>query len=189
MCTELGGDGMIRRRLLSELGMEEDEVKEWKVLLDKTVEDNSILYYTAEAQGCKEFYVSVFFANDEEITSAINGCIALNVSGSPWGYGIRVSGNISCLAYSSTGNNNKAIALGFEVANGIIIPTRMYMSSNNAASSNIIINSNSTTSFAIIRSSDNNSLSYAMVDEVQNVSLGSYTKYFGVGSKILILGR
>lgn len=168
--------------------MEDDEVKEWKVLLDKTVEDNNITYYTAEAQGCKEFYVSVFFANDEEITSAINGVIGLNTSGTPWGSNLVVSGNITNISYASGGNNNKAIVFGFEVTNGIIIPTRMYASLNNGASSNIIVNS-SNAPFLIARSSDNTELSHRIVDEVRNVSVGSYSKYFGVGSKILILGR
>ena len=39
MCTELGGDGMIRRRLLSELGMEDDEVNKWVELENKTLEE------------------------------------------------------------------------------------------------------------------------------------------------------
>lgn len=177
---------MLRRLMMD--GMEEEEVKEWKVLLDKTVEDNSITYYTADAQGCKEFYVSVFFANDEGITSVINGVIGLNTSGSPWGSNLLVSGNITNISYAPGGNNNKAIVFGFEVTNGIIIPTRTYASLNNAASSNMIANSNNV-SFSIARSSDDTELSYRIVDEVRNVSVGSYSKYFGVGSKILILGR
>ena len=39
MCAELGGDGMIRRRLLSEIGMEEDEVSKWVELENKTLEE------------------------------------------------------------------------------------------------------------------------------------------------------
>lgn len=180
---------MMRRRLMMAMGMEEDEVKEWKVLLDKTVEDNSISYYTADAQSCKEFYVSVFFANDEEFESTINGRVGINVTGSPWNTGINVSGNITNLAYASGGLNNKVVVFGFEVANGIIIPTRMFTSINSGASSDVLMHSGAYVPFAIIRSSDNNSLSYKKVDEVQNISVGSYTKYFGVGSKILILGR
>ena len=38
MLSELGGDGMIRRRLLSEIGMEEDEVSKWVELENKTLE-------------------------------------------------------------------------------------------------------------------------------------------------------
>ena len=37
MCAELGGDGMIRRRLLSELGMEEDGMKEWVDIYENTL--------------------------------------------------------------------------------------------------------------------------------------------------------
>lgn len=177
---------MMRRLMMD--GVEE-EVKEWKVLLDKTVEDNSITYYTADAQGCKEFYVSVLFANDEEITSAVNGRVGINCSKSPWESGICVSGNISSLAYASAGNNNKAVVFGFELANGIIIPTRMLASVNAAASSDVLASASSSIAFKITRSSDNKSLSYQTIDAVENVSVGSYTKYFGVGSKILMLGR
>ena len=39
MCAELGGDGMIRRRLLSEIGMEEDEVS-WEIIGEKVSDGN-----------------------------------------------------------------------------------------------------------------------------------------------------
>lgn len=180
---------LLRRRIMM-MQWEDDDVKEWKTLLDQTVTDNSIFYYTVDAQGCKEFYVSIFFANDEEITSTINGTIALNASASPWTTGIKVAGNIAGLTYASAGNNNKAVILGFEVANGIIIPTRMLQSFNTSASSTYVTPpGNGSVSLALIKSSNNDELSYRTVDEIQNISVGSYTKYFGVGSKILILGR
>lgn len=40
MCTELGGDGMIRRRLLSELGTEKEEMKDWKLIRTITIPDS-----------------------------------------------------------------------------------------------------------------------------------------------------
>lgn len=40
MCTELGGDGMIRRRLLSELGMEEDGMKKWVDIYENTLTED-----------------------------------------------------------------------------------------------------------------------------------------------------
>lgn len=40
MCTELGGDGMIRRRLLSELGMEEEEMKKWVDIYENTLTED-----------------------------------------------------------------------------------------------------------------------------------------------------
>lgn len=187
MCAELGGE-LMRRRLMMDMGMEEDESMSWKVLLDKTVEDNSITYYSADAQGCKEFYVSIFFANDEEITNQINGCIGINTKGSPWGAELRVCGNIPNIAYAQAGDNNKAIVFGFEIANGIIIPVRLFASYNNAASSAYLSTTNAA-QLLINKSIDKNELSYKTVDEVQNISVGSYAKYFGVGSKILILGR
>ena len=163
-------------------------MKEWKVLLDKTVEDNSIMYYTADAVGCKEFYVSIFFTNDEELTSEINGSISINASGSPWSTGTKISGNIKNIAYNNAGNNNRAIVFGFEAVDGIIIPIRMFVSDNNVGSSNVLVSSKFVP-FSLMKSSDSNSLSYRIVDEIESISVGSYAKYFGRGSKILILGR
>ena len=176
--------GLRRRALMAE---SEEEMREWKVLLDKTVDDNSIYYYTVDAQGCKEFYVSVFFTNDAEITAAINGKIAVNASASPWSTGISVSYNIPCLVYSTNGNNNKAIIFGFELVDGIIIPKQNMMSANTSASSHVISGNGNGSLLKI--NSERTELSYPTVDEIQNVSVGSYAKYFGVGSKILILGR
>ena len=50
---------MERRRALGSVVAEMG--KEWKILLDKAVEDNSITQYLINAQGCTEFYVSIFF--------------------------------------------------------------------------------------------------------------------------------
>ena len=38
VCAGLGGDGMIRRRIIMAMEMEEDEVKEWELIEDITVE-------------------------------------------------------------------------------------------------------------------------------------------------------
>lgn len=178
---------LMRRRMM--MAEEDEEMKEWQVLLDQVVEDNNIFYYTVDAQGCKEFYVSVFFANDPEITSAINGRISLNATGSPWGTGTTVSSNISCIPYVSSGNNNKAVVIRFEVIDGMIIPKMMAVSANTTGSSNNLVPSSSSIGLMLSKSSDNNALSYTTVDEIKNISVGSYTKYFGVGSKILILGK
>ena len=58
MCTELGGDGMIRRRLLSELGMEEEEMAEFKLLDTVTLtpsEKSKQIYLST--YGCTEFLI------------------------------------------------------------------------------------------------------------------------------------
>lgn len=41
MCTELGGDGMIRRRLLSKLGTEEDEMS-WEIIGEQVSDGNGL---------------------------------------------------------------------------------------------------------------------------------------------------
>ena len=56
MCAELGGDGMIRRRLLSELGMEEDEMAEFKLLDTVTITPSERRKRIGLSKyGCTEF--------------------------------------------------------------------------------------------------------------------------------------
>lgn len=58
MCTELGGDGMIRRRLLSVLGMEEDEMAELKLLDTITFTPSErIKKIDLSTYGCTEFLI------------------------------------------------------------------------------------------------------------------------------------
>lgn len=161
-------------------------MKEWKILLDKTVTDNSIASYAVDTQNCtEEFYVSIFFTNDPDITNVVNGRIALNTD-NPWTNGENcVTGNIPNLVYNQNGNNNKAIVVRFEVVNGYIIPKGMFTSGNTGASSDQLISGGPSLSLM----KEDNTLRYRKINNVEKIVVGSYTKYFGVGSKILIMGR
>ena len=162
-------------------------MKEWKILLDKTVTDNSIALYAVDTQNCtEEFYVSIFFANDPDITNTVNGRIALNTD-RPWTNGENcITDNIQNLAYNQNGNNNKAIVFRFEVVNGYIIPKSSFASGNTGASSIQLANS-SAASLLLVKEDD--TLRYRKINSIEKIAVGSYTKYFGVGSKILIMGR
>lgn len=175
---------MERRRTL---GSEGESMKEWRILLDKTVTDNSIASYAVDTQNCtEEFYVSIFFTNDPDITKVINGRIALNTD-HPWSNGENcITDNIQNLAYNQNGNNNKAIVFRFEVVNGYIIPKGSFVSSNTGASSNQLVNGGAV-SLSLVKEDD--TLRYRKINSVEKIAVGSYTKYFGVGSKILIMGR
>lgn len=179
---------MERRRVLESEG--EEVKKEWKILFDKTVEDNSIPAYVAATQDCTEFYVSIFFTNDSDITDAISGCISLNTN-KPWTNSEnRISNNISNLKYNSNGNNNKAVVFRFEVVNGYIIPKGQFYSYNTMASSSALVLSNTIEASALLFIEDGK-LRYRQINgDVEKIAVGSYTgKYFGVGTKILIMGR
>ncbi|MDR3925449.1 MAG: hypothetical protein Q3X47_03825, partial [Dorea sp.] len=122
---------MERRRTL---GSEVAEMgKEWKILLDKTVEDNSITQYLINAQGCTEFYVSIFFANDADITNICNGCISINTENAWGSFENRVTGNIQNLAYNANGNNNKCYIFRFEIVDRYVIPMFSMVSGNTGA--------------------------------------------------------
>ena len=179
---------MERRRVLESEG--EEVKKEWKILFDKTVEDNSIPAYVAATQDCTEFYVSIFFTNDSDITDNINGCISLNTN-NPWiNSENKITNNIPNLKYNSNGNNNKAVVFRFEVVNGYIIPKGQFCSWNTGASSTALASPNST-EVSMLLFIEDGKLRYRQINgDVEKIAVGSYTgKYFGVGTKILIMGR
>lgn len=176
---------MERRRTL---GSEVAEMgKEWKILLDKTVEDNSITQYLIDAQGCTEFYVSIFFANDADITNVYNGCISINTK-TAWGsYENRVTDNIRNIAYNANGNNNKCYIFRFEIVDRYVIPMFSMVSGNTGASSAQVSPSGAT---PLALAKENDTLQFKkVVESVKNIAIGSYTKYFGVGSKVFVMGR
>lgn len=176
---------MERRRTL---GSEVAEMgKEWKILLDKTVEDNSITQYLINAQGCTEFYVSIFFTNDADITNICNGCISINTE-KAWGsFENRVTGNIQNIAYNANGNNNKCYIFKFEIVDRYVIPMFSMVSGNTGASSAQVSPTNAT---PLALAKENGALQFIkVVESVKNIAIGSYAKYFGVGSKIFVMGR
>lgn len=174
-----------RRTLGSEV---EDEVKEWKILLDKTVEDNSITQYLIDAQGCTEFYVSIFFANDADITNSCNGCISINTENAWGSFENRVTGNIQNIAYNANGNNNKCYIFRFEIVDRYVIPMFSMVSGNTGASSTQVAPSGAA-SLALTKENDTLQFNKVVEESAKNIAIGSYTKYFGVGSKIFVMGR
>ena len=176
---------MERRRALGSVVAEMG--KEWKILLDKAVEDNSITQYLINAQGCTEFYVSIFFANDADITNTCNGCISINTENAWGSFENRVTGNIQNLAYNANGNNNKCYIFRFEIVDRYVIPMFSMASGNTGASSTQVSPSNAT---PLALAKENGALQFIkVVESVKNIAIGSYAKYFGVGSKIFVMGR
>lgn len=176
---------MERRRAL---GNEVAEMgKEWKVLLDKTVTDNSIYTYIVDVEKCTEFFVSISFAGDPDITTFVNGGVRLN-SNSGWSGGVPVVGNVSNLVYDSTDSSKRrTVVFVFQIGAGYVIPISSFRSYNDAGSKTEIQHNN-VVGFKLNVGSDGN-LSYQKIEEVKKIAVGSYTKYFGVGTKIFILGR
>ena len=162
---------------ISSGGREPDE------LLNITVEDNSIAFYRVDAIGYKEFLVLIIFKPDEEITKVINGGIALNAAGSPWGGKYRIDPDIQNLPFSSSAIA-KAILYRFSVDAGYMVPI-ISLASGNTAAAAYSLYGQITPGFKLDK--ENESLK-PFPEDVQSISVGSYTKYFGRGSKILILG-
>lgn len=162
---------------ISSCGREPDE------LLNITVEDNSIAFYRVDAIGYKEFSVLIIFKPDEEITTGINGGIALNAAGSPWEGKYRIDPNIQNLPFSPSAVA-KAILYRFSVDAGYMVPI-ISLASGNTAASAYSLYGQITPGFRLDK--ENESLK-PFPEEVQSISVGSYMNYFGRGSKILILG-
>ena len=62
---------MIRRRLLSVLRLEEEEMKEWKILYDSgKIEDEKIAFDTVDISGCEELYGILLCMKNESATGS-----------------------------------------------------------------------------------------------------------------------
>lgn len=159
--------------------------KEWKELLNVTVEDNSVVQYTADTNGCREFYVYIIFGNDPEITVVKNGTIALDSEA--WASNNKVINIIGGLAYKE-GQNGKAILIHFEITNdGYELGYTTFQSTNTAASMAYL--GAIGPSFGPLNKTEDYIMSIKKINPFSQISIGSYTKYFGVNSQILILGR
>ena len=160
----------------------------WRTLLDLTVEDNSILFYNVDAQGCTEFLVTLSLADDPDITSAVNGAIAVNCgTTSAWGATHRVSDNISGIAYDANTPKGCMVVYHFALMDGQLILFSSRRSSNNHASADNL--SSAGGAFVSWTKAHGTPPWYHKLDKIQNVGVGSWTKFFGKGSRIQILGR
>lgn len=173
---------MNRRRALE--SEEEMADKEWKILFAKTVDDNFIIKYIVETPGCTEFFVSVSFANDPEIANTVNGKIAINTD-NPWTNNPlnAITCNISNLQYNNSQNDaSKVIVLSFAIRAGLLVPISSWGSANTGAMKNVLANNQS---FFML----NEDMSFKAIEKIEKIAIGSYTKWFGTGSKILVMGR
>ena len=92
MCTELGGDGM-RRRLLSELGMEEDEVKEWKICGEEYELAEDMLKWEFDLPDATEiFFIMLPFGTQKNSSSNSNGGITVSGDGGSFSFVNQLNG-------------------------------------------------------------------------------------------------
>lgn len=173
MCAELGGDGMIRRRLLSELGMEEDEVKEWQTIVDMVTE--------GELSGSGGAFIFTTMPDGTPIQ----------------GHGFReIAVYYDCKA-NSEGTTSGFIRLVITDVNGTIANAQLSAGLPATGYRRGYFEAKIGNLFTIfnVQSSTNTSMRYSdyyddniALDEIKQIQFVSYVN-FGVGTKIKIIGR
>lgn len=158
--------------------------REWEVIADIITTSEDVLYYRYDVPDKKELIVLVSLTPLADSTSPVNGTIAINGTGNPWnGNYTHISGNILSVKSSERGGS---VVLSGEIIDRKWVPKSLFSSLNRGASWNALrpdgtmhLTSDDTT----------NACSFTSVDAIRSVAVGSYTKWFGVGSHIYILAR
>lgn len=156
----------------------------WETIADIIVEDESIYYYKWDVNNKNEFIMMVSLTPLKNSTQKINGIAGLNAAGTPWDKdAIRITGNIQSVLSKEIGCTY--IISGKKADNKWTPGCFMKSSNANAAHTTLIVGGSwYTTSIG-----DPNVLSFPEVGEITNIAVGSYTNFFGVGSRIQIIAR
>lgn len=156
----------------------------WETVADIIVESEDVTYYRWDVSNKTEFVVLVSLTPLTDSTASVNGTIGLNAAASPWGgNNFTITGNISSVPSSAKG---LSYVVSGKKADGKWIPGVFMRSLNSGASWN---NLNVDGGMAFPTDVNTNVTSFAEINEITSISIGSYTKFFGVGSHIQILAR
>lgn len=156
----------------------------WETIADIIVESEDVIYYRWDVNNKSEFVVLVSFTPLTDSDSTVNGTIGLNTTGTPWGNSaFIITNNIQSVKASDKGCS---YMISGKMVDSKWIPG-VYMRSLNTGASwcaltpegGIVLPSDTTT----------NALSFREINEITSIAVGSYTKFFGVGSHIQILAR
>lgn len=158
----------------------------WETIADIIVESEDVVYYRWDVNNKTEFIVLVSLTPLTDSTTAINGTVGVNGTGSPWGSGsgsYTITSNIQ--SAKSTDKGFSYMISGKRV-DGKWIPGVFLKSMNSGASwNNLQIGGG----INLPWDTTTNVLSFKEIDEITSIAVGSYTKFFGVGSHIQILAR
>ena len=162
------------------------EPTEWETIVDFFVESEDIIYYRWDVSGKTEFIVFVSLTPLTDSTTAINGTIGVNGTGSPWSGGAgsySITSNIQSV--KSTDKGCSYMVSGRRV-DGKWIPG-IFLKSMNFGASWCTLESKG--GITLPWDTTTNVLSFKEIGEITSIAVGSYTKFFGVGSHIQILAR
>lgn len=156
----------------------------WETIADIIVESEDVTYYRWDVSNKTEFVVLVSLTPLTDSTASANGTIGLNTAASPWGRNnFTITSNISSVPSSAKG---LSYVVSGKKADGKWIPGVFMRSLNSGASWN---NLNVGGGMSFPADANTNVTSFAEINEITSISVGSYTKFFGVGSHIQILAR
>lgn len=159
-------------------------VKTWEIVADIVVESEDILYYRYEVTNKTECYVMVSLTPPTDSTTTYNGAIGINTVANPWGRdNIKISENIQSI--KSTEKSMTYVVSGKIIA-GKWIPTLFLKSFNSGASLSTLVPGGGV---YLDKDTATNACSFADVETITSIAVGSYAKIFGVGSHIYILAR
>lgn len=156
----------------------------WETIADIIVEDENIYYYKWDVNNKNEFIMMVSLTPLTNSEKKINGIAGLNAAGTPWDKdAIRITGNIQSVMSTETGNTY--IISGKKTDNKWTPGCFMKSTNSGAAHSTLLVGG----SWYTTATDDPNPLSFPEIGEITNIAVGSYTKFFGVGSHIQIIAR
>lgn len=158
----------------------------WETIADIIVESEDVIYYRWDVSNKTEFIVLVSLTPLTDSTTTVNGTVGVNGTGSPWGSGSGVYVITSNISSVRSADKGCSYMVSGKRVDGKWIPGVFAKSLNAGNSWN-----NITPGGGIVLPWDTttNVLSFAEIDEITSIAVGSYTKFFGVGSHIQILAR
>ncbi len=161
--------------------------REWEVIADAFTADENVLYYRYDIPSATEINVLVSLTPLADSTSNINGTIGINGDGNPWSSSSydKITNNIQSVKSSEKGYS---IAMSWKIVDGKLIPISMFCSLNKGASWDVL-QPHGVVGTILIHDDITNACSFKSVDAITSIAIGSYTKWFGVGSHIYIIAR
>ena len=159
--------------------------REWEVIADIITTSEDVLHYRYDVPDKKELIVLVSLTPLADSTSPVNGTIAINGTGNPWNGNnyTYISGNILSVKSSE---RSGSVVLSGEIIDRKWVPKSLFSSLNRGASWNALRPDGT---MPLTSDDTTNACSFTSVDAIRSVAVGSYTKWFGVGSHIYILAR
>ena len=156
----------------------------WETIADIIVESEDVIYYRWDVNNKSEFVVLVSLTPLTDSASTVNGTVGLNTTGTPWGStNFTITSNIQSVKAPDKGCS---YMISGKMVDGKWIPGVFAKSFNTGNSWSSLTPGGGMT---LPWDTTTNALSFKEIDEITSIAVGSYTKFFGVGSHIQILAR